>query len=81
MNAGGLARKRSADMSTLGKKEAFNDTTNLIDMAARVVISTELPQLMRGVSAGEDEEAEERERRVPGMLPLEAAFVASYNEF
>jgi hypothetical protein len=73
--AGGLARKRNS--VDIGKKEAFTETTNLIDMAARVVISTELPQ----PASGFDLINAELEARVPGSLPHEASFVATYDGF
>lgn len=80
LNAGGLAYKRHLNQTTLGKKEAFTETSNLIDMAARVVICTELPTMAKengfDVLVNADMEA-----RIPGTLPVEASFVASYDGF
>ena len=73
-HAGGLVRKRHG--SDYGKKEIFEDTTNVIDLAARVVISTELPQV-----SDFDQVNADIEERVPGTLPFEASFVASYDGF
>ena len=79
LNAGGLAHKRHYHHLAHGKKEAFIETSNLIDMAARVVISTELPYL--AAAGGFGQANADLEARVPGTLPVEASFVASYDGF